>query len=433
MPINENHDENLNSQDSALPSESAETKLPVEDANPLPDTASEPADSADSASQPEPPAKKQPFGIRVKNFFKTVPKICIGFWIAAGIALILHILSSFIPAFADFMVRYPNSVWRWVAAKLTMWIPFSLAEMLIILIPLILISLLAIGIYVTVRGNNRQYVRLISILLSVLSFFYTAFVFTLAPGYKTPTLDVKLDLARKPVSAEELYDTGIWLNDQIQPLLDELLFYPGGASVMPYSLDEMNRKLNDAYKIAAGKYDFISSLRSNIKYVVLSEPMSYTHITGVYTYFTGEANLNINFPDYTLPYTAAHEFAHQRGIAREDEANFVAFLTSVESEDPYILYSAYVNMLEYVMSALASADKEQYATLYRQLDSRVTGEFNAYAEFYEKYRENVAANVSGVINDSYLQSQGVTVGSKSYGLVVDLTVAYYHRYVENAG
>lgn len=400
----------------------------------IPDDAAEPKDAATSSQQPDSgTTKKPPLWDRVKIFFQSVPKVCLGFWIAAGISLILHILSSFIPAFADFMVRYPNSAWRWVAAKLTMWIPFSLAEMLIILLPLILITLLTLGIYVTARGTGRQYVRLISILLSALSFFYTSFVFTLAPGYKTPTLDVKLELERKPVSAEELYDTGVWLNAQIQPLLDDLLFYPAGASVMPYSLDEMNGKLNDAYKIAAGKYDFISALKSNIKYVVLSEPMSYTHITGVYTYFTGEANLNVNFPDYTLPYTAAHEFAHQRGIAREDEANFVAFLTSVESEDPYILYSAYVNMLEYVMSALAGADRDLYVDLYRKLDSRVTGEFNAYADFYEKYRENVAADISGAVNDGYLQSQGVSAGSKSYGLVVDLTVAYYHRYVENGG
>ncbi|MGM9680480.1 MAG: DUF3810 domain-containing protein, partial [Eubacteriales bacterium] len=192
-------------------------------------------------------------------------------------------------------------------------------------------------------------------------------------------------------------------------------------------------KLNDAYAKTAKKYDFVSPLRSHIKYVVMSEPMSYTHITGVYTFFTGESNLNVNFPDYTLPYTAAHEFAHQRGIAREDEANFVAFLASMESEDPYILYSAYVNMLEYVMNALYSADKNLYMDLYRRFDSRLVGEFNAYSQFYEKYRENKVADVSSAVNNSYLQSQGVEVGSRSYGLVVDLTVAYYHAYVENTG
>lgn len=373
-------------------------------------------------------------GIRVGRgiwtFIKSSPKVCIGFWIAAVVTGILHILSGINPAIADFIMRYPNSIWRWIAAKITMWIPFSLAELLIISIPVILISLISLGIYISVKGTSKQYIRLMAILLSVISYFYASFVLTLAPGYKGTTLDQKMGLVRSTVSGEELYKTGVWLNGKITPLLDQIAFLPDSASYMPYTLDEMNDKLNDAYAKTAEKYDFVSPLRSHIKYVVLSEPMSYTHITGVYTFFTGESNLNVNFPDYTLPYTAAHEFAHQRGIAREDEANFVAFLASMESDDPYILYSAYVNMLEYVMNALYSANKDLYIDLYRQFDSRLVGEFNAYAEFYEKYRENKVASVSSAVNNSYLQSQGVEVGSRSYGLVVDLTVAYYHAYIE---
>lgn len=378
---------------------------------------------AESAPSP------RPFFLQVKDkiafFFQNAPKIAIAVWILTGIAAILHILSTFSPAVADFLVRYPNRAWRWIAAKLTMWIPFSLAEMLIIAIPVILILLIALGVYVTLRGTSRQYVRLLSSLLAVIAFFYASFVLTLAPGYQGSTLDDRMELDRKPVSADDLYSTGRILADGIDSLLDEITFVPGKESVMPYTLDQMNDILNAAYVKASDKYDFIAPLHSNIKYVVLSEPMSYTHITGVYTYFTGEANLNVNFPDYTLPYTAAHEFAHQRGIAREDEANFVAFLAAMESDDVYLRYSATVNLLEYVMNALGSADRELYVQLYRSLDPRLIGEFNAYAEFYEKYRENKVADVSNAVNNGYLQSQGVKVGSRSYGLVVDLAVAYY--------
>ena len=128
---------------------------------------------------------------------------------------------------------------------------------------------------------------------------------------------------------------------------------------------------------------------------MLSEPWTYTHISGVYTYFTGEANINTNFPDYTIPYTAAHEMAHQRGIAREDEANFIAVLVCISS-------------------------------VYSSLKTNVRAEMAAYSAFFDKYRENVVANVSEAVNNSYLQIHG-TVGSKSYGLVVDLAVAYYRR------
>jgi len=151
--------------------------------------------------------------------------------------------------------------------------------------------------------------------------------------------------------------------------------------------------------------------------------MTYTHISGVYTMFTGEANINVNYPDYVIPYTAAHELAHQRGIARENEANFVAFLVCLESEDPYIRYSGYLNMYEYVASALYSASPAYYSQVLASLDMRVRYEMIAYSEFFDRYRENVVAEVSEAVNNSYLVIQG-TEGTKSYGMVVDLAVAY---------
>ena len=152
--------------------------------------------------------------------------------------------------------------------------------------------------------------------------------------------------------------------------------------------------------------------------------MSYTHITGVYTFFTGEANINITFPDYTIPYTAAHELAHQRGIAREDEANFVAYLVCIESDDGYIRYSGYINLLEYVMNALYRADSTLYSEFLGSLSADVRGEMRAYSAFFDKYRDSVASEISGVVNDTYLTIQG-TPGTASYGMVVDLAVAYY--------
>jgi hypothetical protein len=129
-------------------------------------------------------------------------------------------------------------------------------------------------------------------------------------------------------------------------------------------------------------------------------------------------------------FTTAHELAHQRGIAREDEANFVAFLVCAESDEPYIKYCAYMNLCEYVLNALYSADSTLWETTYKKLDNRAIYEMIAYNDHYEKYRDNVVGEISGAINDAYLQANG-TQGSVSYGLVVDLAVAYFHKNIEN--
>ncbi|MBE6621478.1 MAG: DUF3810 domain-containing protein [Ruminococcaceae bacterium] len=372
--------------------------------------------------------KLKSFFQNTKAFFRKVISCCsipvrILFVIAA-VAGVLQIAFCLSPAFSDFYNRYPGAFVRGCLAKLTGWFPFSLAETVLMMLPLIVI-LAIVWIVKVSKGTLRQMVTLTMTMLAVLSFFFSSFVLGFSAGYRGSSLDKKLGLDRQKVSAEELDVTARALLAELREILPSVDFRYGGSSLMPYTVKEMNRKLQDAYQKAAEVYEFLPAFRSTVKQIVLSEPMTYTHIAGVYTYFTGESNLNVNFPDYTLPYTAAHELAHQRGIAREDEANFVAFLVCLESDDPYIRYSGYMGVYEYVISALYRADKDRYTALLKETDATVRYEMIAYNEFFKKYENNVAADVSGAINNSYLQSQGQAAGSKSYGMVVDLAVAYY--------
>jgi hypothetical protein len=261
--------------------------------------------------------------------------------------------------------------------------------------------------------------------LSVAALIFSIFTWGFAPAYRGSTLDRKLGLDRRDVSVEELYQTALILSEQLTEL-DGTIAYSTveGFSIMPYSYDEMNDKLLSAYDRVCDSHSFVQRLRSRLKPVMLSEAMSYTHITGVYSFFTGEANINVAFPDYTIPYTAAHELAHQRGIAREDEANFMAFLVCLASEDAYIRYSGYLNLFEYVASSLSSVDAERYREVWQTLTPRVQGEIVAYSDFFDRYRDSVAGEVSEVVNNTFLTMHG-TEGTKSYGMVVDLAVAYY--------
>lgn len=355
---------------------------------------------------------------------KKFPRFWIGVYILAAFSAILYFVFTKSPEFSDWFNRYISSVGRTVLATVTNLLPFSLTEMLILLIPFWLVLLICIA-YRHYSQSLRRALHYVGILGGILCIVLILFVWNFAPGYYGKPLDQKLSLDRREVSANELYQTALLLSTEVNNASKELVFTEDGASLMPYSYSEMNQKLLDAYERFCEKEDFINTYPSRVKPIMLSEPMSYTHITGVYTFFTGEANINVNFPDYTIPYTAAHELAHQRGIAREDEANMIAFLVCMESDDPYIRYSASLNLFEYVVSALSSADRELYRTAYATLSPEAQMERIAYVEFYEKYKENTAAKVSQATNDAYLQSQGAKEGTKSYGMVVDLAVAYY--------
>ncbi len=345
--------------------------------------------------------------------------LCIG-----GVALILYIVFLFSEGFSDFFNRYISSVIRAVMAYVTRLIPFSAAEFLLLLSPCLFIAAVSYGVKKYTDTWRDVFIYCLT-LISVLSLILSIFALGFAPAYRGTTLDKKLGIDRREVSAAELYQTASILSKKIDEEASNVIFNPdSGSSVMPYGYGEMNDKLIAAYDKACDKYAFVQRLDSKLKPVMLSELMSYTHITGIYTFFTGEANLNVAFPDYSLPYTAAHELSHQRGIAREDEANFMAFLVCMESSDPYIRYCGYINLYEYVVNALYKASPALYYQAISELAPQALREMNAYAEFSQKYSGSVAGEVSGAVNNTFLIIQG-TEGTKSYGMVVDLAVAYF--------
>lgn len=358
-----------------------------------------------------------------------LPAVSVVLPILALVCCIIYVIAMLSVDFANFFNRYISSIFRAILAYITNILPISLAELAIICSPVILFFVIRLAVRKYSSSWRDVGVFCLSA-LSVLSLLFSVFVLTFGTGYYTSTLDERLGLEKRDSDAEALANTALWLIDHVNEEIDSVEFIEESSSVMPYSIREMNNRLLECYKKLSEKYDFIPRLTSYVKPIILSKPMTYTHISGVYTYISGESNINVNAPDYSIPYTAAHELAHQRGIAREDEANFVAFLVCAESDDSYIRYCGYLGLCEYVLNALYSADRELWKQTYQNLDRRALYEMNAYNEFYEKYRDNVVGDISGAINDAYLQANG-TEGTRSYGLVVDLAVAYYHGEVSN--
>lgn len=367
---------------------------------------------------------KMPDGSAHRHNRLGLPRAVKLIYAAAAACALIYTCFLLSEKFSDFFNKYISSAVRALLAHVTNWLPFSLAEFAIILIPVWVVLLS--GFVIRRCGDTlKELLRAVICIFSAVAVIFSVFTLGFAPAYRGSALDEKLGLERCDVSAEELYSTALRLTEAINGEVPNITYGEDGFSVMPYGYSEMNDKLIAAYSTVCEQYGFVQRLNSRLKPVMLSEAMSYTHITGVYTFFTGEANINVAFPDYTLPYTAAHELSHQRGIARENEANFMAFLVCSASDDAYIRYCAYLNLYEYVASALSGADRALYAKAAASLTAPVKGELNAYSEFYEKYRDSTASEISETVNNTFLVIHGTAEGTKSYGMVVDLAVAYF--------
>ncbi len=369
---------------------------------------------------------RKPFLTRIKEheLFNLPFRILCVFAICA---VIIYVISRFVPAFAEIWTRFPAQAVRFILAKLTGWLPFSLAEAVLVSLPFIAIGYMAASSVSTKRDeSNYNYYRWLRPLISCILVILTIFLGAFGPAYGRKKLADNLELEQKPVSSDELAYTGGIIGDEITKFIDDIKFDAAGASIMPYDYDTLVDKVNEAFKKYAAEADYISHFSSNPKPIALSKPMTYTHISGVYTFMTGESNINTNYPDFLMPFTMAHEMAHQRGIAREDEANFVAFLVCIGSDDAYIRYSGYANMANYIANALNTANYNKYVDMMvNHFPTEVMKEFVAYSEFFDEYRDSTASEVTGVVNNAFLQSQGQSAGTKSYGLVVDLAVAYF--------
>jgi hypothetical protein len=160
---------------------------------------------------------------------------------------------------------------------------------------------------------------------------------------------------------------------------------------------------------------------------MFSKAMSYINFTGFFFPFTGEANINVDSPDCLIPSTIAHELAHQRGVAQEDEANFVAVLSSLESGDAAYCYSACLLSYIHLGNALYKADRDAWLEIYSTLCPQVLADFADNNAYWAQF-ETPVSTVSDAVYTGFLQSYGQSLGLQSYGACVDLLVAYYYEY-----
>ena len=161
-----------------------------------------------------------------------------------------------------------------------------------------------------------------------------------------------------------------------------------------------------------------------IPFLMASEGMSWAGICGIFMPFTAEANVNTHQPSLLLLSSAAHENAHSLGFAREDEANFIAYLACISSEDSSIRYSGAMLALINCGNALYKSAPDKAAALRETYSDAVIRDIAAYNQYWEGYEGEVEEAFDS-INDSYLKFNLQENGVKSYGMMVDLMLAYY--------
>ncbi|TCO79402.1 DUF3810 domain-containing protein [Marinisporobacter balticus] len=344
------------------------------------------------------------------------------------ISILLSYIASFTPLFIEKI--YSNYLYRFIGQSLSIifgFLPFSIFEfMLLFLLFFIVWKIIGIILKIIKEKSHRKYL-VIHFLTNIFIFISIAyFLFIVLWGlnyYRLPFSKIaKLDV--KPASSMELEIVCEDLIDRTNKLRNMVHENKDGIMNLSTSYVDMFNRASKGYEIAIHIYPELSGKYGNPKGVVFSQALSFAGIGGIYSPFTGEANVNIAMPDSILPSTACHEMAHQRGFAREDEANYIAYLACNMHPDVDFQYSGTLLALIHSMNALFRYDPEKYIILHKSYSKGLLQDLSAIKTFWQQY-EGPIERASSEINNAYLKSNRQNDGVQSYGRMVDLLIAEY--------
>jgi hypothetical protein len=278
---------------------------------------------------------------------------------------------------------------------------------------------------------GKRFYRLVCHFVTLITICANVFVsFTVLWGfnYARQPLSSSMQLSVQPVEKQVLYTVCEYLVNDANSLRKGLPENSEGVFISRYKKEDIMQKVPELYINVAQKQhmDYLDGNFGQVKPILYSKGMSYSGLVGIYFPFTGEANINSDIPYLTFLAGACHEAAHQRGFAREDEANFLAYYVCRESGDSDFNYSGTVLALMYAIDALYDTDRELAAdirALYSDGLKRDLSEYNKYWQAFEGETDKAVE----AMNNSYLKANQQKDGVKSYGRMVDLLIALYRK------
>lgn len=352
------------------------------------------------------------------------------------ISFLLTLAAKYNSYFAEQI--YAKHIYKWISqliSTITGIIPFSFAEIIIVATPVAILTILTSFTVRLILNKNNRLERLAKGLLNLLCVGSIAlFLFTILAGlnyYRYPFSSYS-NLEIQNSNVEELYSLTKSLAESAKELRAQIT-QTDEKGVFELSMNhyELAKIVARAYNTLAEDYPILEGSYGSPKPVFLSELMSSTEITGLFFPFTMEANVNVDVPDYTIPFTMMHELAHLRGFMREDEANFLAYLAGMKSDNIELRYSSTMAALVTSGNALYKQNHDLYFKIRDQLSEGVIEDIRANSEYWEKYDDTVISTLSDNINNTYLKANNQTDGVKSYGRMLDLLLAMYRKEQEN--
>ena len=343
--------------------------------------------------------------------------------------LLLYSLLPFFPSVAE--VAFARGLFRVLSMPMGVLVgvlPFSLTELLAVAFLPVLAGLIAVFIFKRRRSPapKKKAGRWLQRVGWVLSIGFLAYMLLHgAQFYRRPVGDL-MDLPAADGRVTALYQAAVSYAKEAARLREGLPEDSDGCMTAATSAGELLSKAGEGYGVLEQRYPFLQGWVQRAKPVRLSHYWSYTGISGMYFPFLVEANVNVDMPDSAIPMTAAHELAHTRGFAREDECNFLGCLACFEHPDPTYQYSGYLEAFLLCARALYQADQGLWEEAYDACSDGMHRDLRQRSDYWAAF-EGAVETASAAVNDGFIRAQGVPDGVESYDRAVELLLRYHQQ------
>ena len=351
-----------------------------------------------------------------------------GYLCAAIVGAIAWVLMQFGQRYTELVDMVYPYVIRTVQTFLAEWtggVDFCVWQLLAVALGALILA--SVVLMVVLKWNPIQWLGWV---LAVFSCIYMLHTLVWGLNYYAGDLadDLRMDVGQ--YNLEELAEAAEYYRDKANALAEEVS-RDGSGNVVFEDFDSLAEIAGEGFQnlVYDHSYPVFAGSTLPVKQLGWADMYSSMGITGVTFGLTGEAAVNPQIPEVSLPFTMCHEMAHRMCIAPERDANFAAFLACAFHEDIQFRYSGYFMAFRYCYNALSGVNTQSASAAVARLADGMSPlleqDMDSYNAFFSSRKDNFATNIADTANDTYLKVSGDDAGIASYGQVCDLLVNWH--------
>lgn len=312
-----------------------------------------------------------------------------------------------------------------IISNITGIFPFSIGQIALVLFVIFTVFLLIKSLYRSIKLKKIEHiVSFVKFTVIAFSFLYLFYFLMLGANYYRPRVKDISAYDFSAITTEQLGEMFKYYVNQTSTYAEYLEEYPEYNDIGYYEILELAK---DGYKYLPEDYLYMYGTYGDAKKFIFSKMQIKMGYSGMYFFYTAEPLVNSKLLLVTLPYISSHEIAHQRGISREGDANYIALLVCTNHEDPFFKYAGYLQCARIIGNEVYKRDVNLFAKIYNNGNHRMLEDLKAIRDFWNTNVDKDLEKKVDKIVEANLKANDQDKGLQTYNEVARYLIMDYFK------